>query len=75
LDLVVALGYSVALVCAKNLKQRRKFGSLHRALASFSYTIYLVHFPAMVFLAAFMKDVLDIGFVRQPTVATMVYAG
>ena len=28
----------------------------------------------MVFLAAFMKDVLDIGFVRQPTAATMIYA-
>jgi len=75
MDLAVALGYSVALVCAKNLKQRKKFGPLHSALASFSYTIYLVHYPAMVFLAAFMKDVLDIGFVRQPTVATMIYAG
>jgi peptidoglycan/LPS O-acetylase OafA/YrhL len=75
LDLTVALGYSAAVVCAKNLKDRRKLGSLHRALASFSYTLYLVHFPAIVFLAAFMKDVLDIGFERPPSVATMIYAG
>jgi peptidoglycan/LPS O-acetylase OafA/YrhL len=72
MDLVAALGYSAVLVCAKNLKKSRTFGA-HRALASFSYTVYLVHFPAMVFVAAFMKDVLDIGFGRQPTVAAMTY--
>jgi peptidoglycan/LPS O-acetylase OafA/YrhL len=75
LDLAVALGYAIVLLCAKNLKDGLKFRSLHRALASFSYTIYLVHFPAMVFLAAFMKDVLDIGFARQPGVAATIYAG
>jgi peptidoglycan/LPS O-acetylase OafA/YrhL len=75
LDLAVALGYAIVLLCAKNLKDRLKFRSLHRALASFSYTVYLVHFPAMVFLAAFMKDVLDIGFARQPGVAATIYAG
>jgi peptidoglycan/LPS O-acetylase OafA/YrhL len=72
-DLVVALGYSMVLVCAKNLKKLRMSGA-HHALASFSYTVYLVHFPAMVFVAAFMKDVLDIGFERRPTAATMTYA-
>jgi len=52
LDLAVALGYSAALVCAKNVKEPRKFWLLNRGLASFSYTVYLVHFPAMVFIAA-----------------------
>jgi peptidoglycan/LPS O-acetylase OafA/YrhL len=73
MDLVVALGYSTVLVCAKNLKKSRTVDA-HRALASFSYTVYLVHFPAMVFAAAFMKDVLDIGFDQQPTAAAMPYA-
>ena len=73
MDLVAALGYSAVLICAKNLKNSRVF-AVHRALSSFSYTVYLVHFPAMVFIAAFMKDVLDIGFGRQPTVAAMTYA-
>jgi peptidoglycan/LPS O-acetylase OafA/YrhL len=54
MDLVAALGYSTVLVCAKNLKKSRTFDA-HRASASFSYTVYLVHFPAMVFAAAFMK--------------------
>ena len=75
MDLAVALGYSAMLVCAKNLKGPGKFWLIHRGLASFSYTVYLVHFPAMVFVAAFMKSVLDIGFGRQPTVAAMIYAG
>jgi peptidoglycan/LPS O-acetylase OafA/YrhL len=75
LDLVVALSYAIVLLCAKNLTDRLKFPLLHRALASFSYTVYLVYFPAMVFLAAFMNDVLDIGFTRQPDIATMVYGG
>jgi len=75
MDLTVALGYSAALVCAKNLKRPLKFGSLHRLLASFSYTAYLVHFPAMVLVAAVLKDVFDIGFSRQQSAATLVYAG
>jgi peptidoglycan/LPS O-acetylase OafA/YrhL len=61
-DLIAALGYSAALVCAKNLKTPRKFWSLHRTLASFSYTVYLVHFPALIFVAAMMKDVFNVGF-------------
>jgi peptidoglycan/LPS O-acetylase OafA/YrhL len=75
LDLSVALGYSVALVCAKNLKKRMKFESIHRILASFSYTVYLVHFPAMVFVAAFLKEFFDIEFSRQPTTDVIIYIG
>ena len=74
MDLAVALGYSAVLLCAKNLKRQVKFWPLHRALASFSYTVYLVHFPAMVFVAVVMKEVFDIGFVR-PTGTPMIYIG
>src|SRR5260370_41122596 len=66
-DLAVTLGYSAALVCAKNLKRRVKFWPLHRTLASFSYTVYLVHFPAMVFAAAVLKKIFYIGFSWHPT--------
>jgi peptidoglycan/LPS O-acetylase OafA/YrhL len=74
MDLAVALGYSAVLLCAKNLKRQVKFCPLHRALASFSYTVYLVHFPAMVFVAVVAKEVFDIGFVR-PTGTPMIYIG
>jgi peptidoglycan/LPS O-acetylase OafA/YrhL len=74
-DVAVALSYSIALLCAKNLKGRRRFESLHRTLASFSYTLYLLHFPAMVFMAAFMNAVFGIGYLRQPNLTTIVYGG
>ena len=74
-DLMAALGYSAALICAKNLKTPRKLWSLHRALASFSYTVYLVHFPALIFFAAMMKDVFNIGFLQQPSMTAIIYAG
>jgi peptidoglycan/LPS O-acetylase OafA/YrhL len=73
-DLVVALGFSAALLCAKNSRRLGKFRTFHRDFASFSYTVYLVHFPVMVFLAAMMKDVLHIGFLRQPSVGALAYA-
>jgi peptidoglycan/LPS O-acetylase OafA/YrhL len=76
MDLAVALGYSAALVCAKNLKERVKFWPLHRVLASFSYTVYLVHYPAMVFAAAVLKEIFDIGFLQPAgTVKAMIYLG
>ncbi len=75
LDLAAALGYSVALVCAKNLKKRMRFELVHRVLASFSYTVYLVHFPAMVFVAAFLKEFFNIEFSRQPTTDVIIYIG
>jgi len=75
IDLAVALGFSIALLCAKNLKTGRKLGSVHRMLASFSYTVYLVHFPAMVFAAALLKEVFGIRFLRPPGVTGLIYAG
>jgi peptidoglycan/LPS O-acetylase OafA/YrhL len=74
MDLAVAFGFSIALVCAKNLGERRKFGSLHRVLASFSYTLYLGHFPAMVFTAVFLRQVFDIDFLRPPGILPVIYA-
>ena len=73
LDLVVALGFSVALVSAKNHKGPQRFWAVNRRLASFSYSLYLVHFPVMVFVAADFKDVFDISFRRSPSVATLLY--
>ena len=73
LDLVVALGYSVALVSAKNHKGPQRFWTANRRLASFSYSLYLVHFPVMVFVAVVFKDVFDISFERPPSVAALLY--
>ncbi len=72
MDVVVALGYSAVLICAKNLKKLRNVET-HRILSSFSYTIYLVHFPAIVLIVAVLNDKFNIGFNRQPTFTAMAY--
>jgi len=73
LDLTVALGYSAALLCAKNRTGQRKLWTVNRRLASFSYSVYLVHFPTMVLAAAVLKDVFGISFSRPPSAATLLY--
>ncbi len=64
LDATLALGFSLALLCARN--GRWAIGGLHQFLASFSYTVYLVHFPAMVFIVAVCADVTGFGIGMQP---------
>ena len=73
LDLTVALEYSAALLCAKNRTGQRKLWTVNRRLASFSYSVYLVHFPTMVLAAAVLKDVFGISFSRPPSAATLLY--
>ena len=71
LDFVLALGFSLALLCAGN--GRWSIGRLHPFLASFSYTVYLVHFPAMVFLAAMSAQVIGFGIGEQPFAPALAF--
>lgn len=64
LDAALALGFSLALLCAGN--GRWAMGGRHRFLASFSYTVYLIHFPAMVFIVAVCADTTGLGIGMQP---------
>jgi peptidoglycan/LPS O-acetylase OafA/YrhL len=73
LDSAVAVGYSIALLCAKNRSRPGTLSTVHRRLASFSYSVYVVHFPAMVLVVAILKDVFSISFARPPSVATLLY--
>jgi peptidoglycan/LPS O-acetylase OafA/YrhL len=70
LDGVAALGFTVALLSAKNASwggHRR----VHHVLAGFSYTLYLVHFPALVFLGAVAHDVFGVGLASAPAPANL----
>jgi peptidoglycan/LPS O-acetylase OafA/YrhL len=73
-DFAVAIGFCLLLVSLSRLRNFR-FGSarLHAALADFSYTTYLVHFPFGVLLVAMAYDSLGIRFVQQPTMAGGAY--
>ncbi|MDB5823635.1 MAG: O-antigen acetylase [Herminiimonas sp.] len=73
-DLAVAIGFCLLLLSVSRLRTFR-FGSarLHAAMADFSYTTYLVHFPFSVLLVAMAYDCLGIRFVQQPTVVGGAY--
>jgi peptidoglycan/LPS O-acetylase OafA/YrhL len=73
-DLAVAIGCFVLLASLSHIR-RFPLGTenFHRMMANFSYTIYLVHFPFMVFFVAFAFDVLGLHFVQQPTLASGAY--
>jgi peptidoglycan/LPS O-acetylase OafA/YrhL len=50
-----------------------KVENLHRELAEFSYTTYLVHLPFLVFAVAVLNHVFRIPFYQQPTLAGVAY--
>jgi peptidoglycan/LPS O-acetylase OafA/YrhL len=69
LDFGLAIGFSVALLCAK--RGRWALGNLHPWLASFSYTTYLVHVPAMALLVVVVHRAFGFGIGEQPGLASI----
>ena len=63
LDAVAGLAFAVGLLSARNGDVRG--AGVHAALAGFSYTLYAVHFPALVLFGAAAHDLLGLGF-NQP---------
>lgn len=73
-NLAIALAFGVLLLSLSRIRSFR-LGSprFHEAMAGFSYTTYLVHFPMTVLLVAVLHDRFGIAFARQPTIAAGVY--
>jgi peptidoglycan/LPS O-acetylase OafA/YrhL len=73
-DLAIATAYSLALLSAKRLPQSW-WHPVHRHLARFSYSIYLVHFPAMLLVLAATNRIFHRGIAEQPTWPAVAAAG
>ena len=73
IDLLTALAFGLALVSSSKL---RTIGSarLHKMMASFSYTTYLIHFPAMLFCIAVSWRVFGFGMRQQPSIKSLSFA-
>ncbi len=69
IDAVAAIAFALGLLSARNGQPRS--GHLHTILASFSYTLYAVHFPALILLAAAAHDLLGLQFNRPLTPASL----
>jgi peptidoglycan/LPS O-acetylase OafA/YrhL len=73
-DLAIAAAYALALLSAKRLPLRW-WHPMHRQLARFSYSTYLVHFPAMLLALAATNRIFHRGIAEQPSLAAVAAAG
>lgn len=62
-DATAAVAFGIALLSA-NRADLRGTGQVHRTLAGFSFSLYAVHYPALLFLLALAHDRLGIEFVQ-----------
>ena len=66
-DCFIGITYALLMVSVYRSEVRLPLGNWHKKLASFSYSMYVVHFPMLVFVAAVVHDVLHIDLREQPT--------
>jgi peptidoglycan/LPS O-acetylase OafA/YrhL len=69
LDGITALGFLIALLSARNASRHGAWRG-HHVLAGFSYTLYLVHFPALILLAAIAHDVFGVVLAGPPAASS-----
>ncbi|MEI6825219.1 MAG: acyltransferase [Desulfuromonadales bacterium] len=65
-DFMLGIAYVILLAGMSRLKVREFLPRFHERLADFSYTTYLIHFPAMLLIVAFGYQVFDLKFQIQP---------
>jgi len=67
-DLFVGISFAIALISFSKLDRPILLNVLHIKLASFSYSLYLVHFPMMIFMAATFQEFLKFELLKlQPS--------
>jgi peptidoglycan/LPS O-acetylase OafA/YrhL len=72
-DLAVAAGYCLLLYSFTGVNVSVRIAGIHRRLADFSYSTYLVHFPMLVFITALLAQTWRIEFLLEPTVWSFGY--
>jgi len=70
---VVALAYAFLLLAYHEPGSPLPMAATNETLAKFSYTLYLVHFPLIVFCVCFLHDRFGISFMQAPSFASMGY--
>jgi peptidoglycan/LPS O-acetylase OafA/YrhL len=73
-DALIGVGYALLLVALYD-KERGwiPLPGLHKRLADFSYSMYLVHFPLLVLLVAGLHDRFGVRFLVQPDAWGLAY--
>ncbi len=75
-DFIVAMGFA-ALILSVRSTQKTVPGSLafHKVMADFSFTIYLLHVPLLVFITAILSSNFGVPFFVQPTLQHFLISG
>jgi peptidoglycan/LPS O-acetylase OafA/YrhL len=69
----VALAYAFLLLAYLEPGPPLPMAATNERLAKFSYTLYLVHVPMIVFCVCFLHDRFGLAFLRNPTFAGVGY--
>lgn len=72
-EMSLALAFAFALIGFSQWEQPVPGHRTHAALAGFSYSLYLVHFPAMLFTIAVGAQVFGLPFVAQPSLSSYAW--
>ncbi|RDJ97824.1 acyltransferase family protein [Paraburkholderia lacunae] len=72
-DFVLGICYATALASSSRLSRPMRFARWHQELARFSYTTYLFHLPALLFICAAAYQVAGLPFPQQPHLAGIGY--
>ncbi|WP_423149075.1 acyltransferase family protein [Rubrolithibacter danxiaensis] len=64
------LGGLIALTLASIVDKKEQQYGIHYLLSSFSYTLYLIHFPFMLFILALLFEYIGFGIKEIPSVRT-----
>ena len=66
-DFFLGTAFSIFLISLYKQTNKIPFDYLHLFFANFSYSIYLFHFPFLIFLSALLHDFYNIQFMQQPS--------
>jgi len=72
-DFSLGIAYVIALASTSKMTTPFRFAHLHEKLADFSYSTYLFHFPAMLFMTAVVYQVFGLKFQVQPQIYGILY--
>jgi peptidoglycan/LPS O-acetylase OafA/YrhL len=72
-DAFLGLAFAFSIVCWSNIERPITGTTVHAYLAGFSYSLYLIHVPIMVFLASALKQVGGFLYSRQPSLNAYLY--
>lgn len=65
-DLVVALSFLLFAVEYLDKNVNCRYKTIHKNMADFSYSLYVLHFPMMIFLLSLLYSYTHIGIQMQP---------